>query len=399
MTTLTATGQVLAGRYKLIRWVGGGSMGEVWEATDTRMDRPVAVKVLRPAHTNDPVALERFRIEARLGAQLDHPGIAKVHDVNGDGRSGEPPWMVQEYVAGEPLTELLRRDGALDPQLAVSIVAQVAEAAHAAHRVGVVHRDLTPRNLLVTADGSVKVTDFGIARSDSAAPLTMAGHVIGTPAYLSPEQVRGSTASPASDVYTLGVVLYECLTGRRPFEGSNPIEVARAHLEKVPPPLPTVIPGPLRAVVIAALAKEPENRPAAADLARRLHSAIAPPGPGAAFNTEQLTVVRPLADVTRPAPSAEQPSTAAAAVGAAPGPRRAAAAAREPTVVQRVTTSAQQAVDRALPVAQRAWAAAGPEADRVARAAWSYVRAMRVGLVGAALVLVAVLAVLSSGTG
>jgi serine/threonine-protein kinase len=394
VTTLTATGQVLAGRYKLIRWVGGGSMGEVWEATDTRMDRPVAVKVLRPAHANDFVALERFRIEARLGAQLDHPGIAKVHDVNVDGRSGEPPWMVQEYVAGEPLTDLLRRDGALDPQLAVSIVAQVAEAAHAAHRVGVVHRDLTPRNLLVAEDGSVKVTDFGIARSDSAAPLTKAGHVIGTPAYLSPEQVRGSTASPASDVYTLGVVLYECLTGRRPFEGSNPIEVARAHLEQVPPPLPTVIPGPLRAVVIAALAKEPENRPAASDLARRLHAAIAPPRPGAAFNTEQMTVVRPLADVTGPVPAAAPTPD----VGAAPGPRRA-AASRAPTVVQRVTTSAQQAVDRALPVAQRAWATAGPEADRVARAAWSYVRAMRVGLVGAALVLVAVLAVLSSGTG
>jgi serine/threonine-protein kinase len=400
VTTLTATGQVLADRYKLIRWVGGGSMGEVWEATDTRMDRPVAVKVLRPAHANDPVALERFKIEARLGAQLDHPGIAKVHDVNVDGRSGEPPWMVQEYVAGEPLTDLLRRDGALDPRLAVSIVAQVAEAAHAAHRVGVVHRDLTPRNLLIAADGSVKVTDFGIARSDSAAPLTKAGHVIGTPAYLSPEQVRGSTASPASDVYTLGVVLYECLSGRRPFDGSNPIEVARAHLEQVPPPLPTVIPGPLRAVVIAALAKEPENRPAAADLARRLHAAIAPPRPGAAFNTEQMTVVRPLADVTRPAPAAGQPLHAAGRpLHAAPlGPRRA-AASQAPTVAQRVSASAQQAFDRALPVAQRAWAAAGPEVDRVARATWNYLMAMRVGVVGAALVLVAVLAVVSSRTG
>jgi serine/threonine-protein kinase len=255
-----------------------------------------------------------------------------------------------------------------------------------------VHRDLTPRNLLIAADGSVKVTDFGIARTDSAAPLTKAGHVIGTPAYLSPEQVRGSTASPASDVYTLGVVLYECLTGRRPFDGSNPIEVARAHLERVPPPLPTVIPGPLRAVVIAALAKEPENRPAAADLAQRLHAAIAPPRPGAAFNTEQMTVIRPLADVTGPAPAP------GSTVGAAPRPRRA-AASQAPTIVQRVTASAQQAVDRALPVVQRAWAAAGPEVDRVARAAWSYVRAMRVGLVGAALVLVAVLAVLSSGTG
>lgn len=398
MTTLTATGQVLAGRYTLVRWVGGGSMGEVWEAVDTRMDRPVAVKVLRPAHANDPVALERFSIEARLGAQLDHAGIAKVHDVNVDGRGGEPPWMVQEFVAGEPLTELLRRDGALDPHRAVSIVAQVAEAAHAAHRAGVVHRDLTPRNLLVAEDGPVKVTDFGIARFDSAAPLTKAGHVIGTPAYLSPEQVRGMTASPASDVYTLGVVLYECLTGRRPFDGSNPIEVARAHLDKVPPPLPTAIPGPLRAVVIAALAKEPDNRPTAADLAQRLREAITPPRPGTASNIEQTTVVRPLAEVTRAAPT-DRPANAPGPAGAPARMRRRAAAPQSPVVVQRVTAWARQIVDRAAPVARRAWSAARPEADRVARATWDYVRAMRVGLVGAALILAAVVAVISGGTG
>ena len=398
MTTLTATGQVLAGRYTLVRWVGGGSMGEVWEAVDTRMDRPVAVKVLRPAHANDPVALERFSIEARLGAQLDHPGIAKVHDVNVDGRGGEPPWMVQEFVAGEPLTELLRRDGALDPRRAVSIVAQVAEAAYAAHRVRVVHRDLTPRNLLVADDGSVKVTDFGIARFDSGAPLTKAGHVIGTPAYLSPEQVRGMTASPASDVYTLGVVLYECLTGRRPFDGSNPIEVARAHLDKVPPPLPTAIPGPLRAVVIAALAKEPDNRPTAADLAQRLREAITPPRPGAASNIEQMTVVRPLAEVTRPAHT-DRPADARGLAGAPARMRRRAATSQSPVVVQRVAAWARQVVDRAAPVARRAWSAAGPEADRVAHATWDYVRAMRVGLVGAALILAAVVAVISGGTG
>jgi serine/threonine-protein kinase len=363
-------------------------MGEVWEAADTRMDRPVAVKVLRPTHMGDPIAIERFRIEAKVGAQLDHPGIAKVHDVNVDGRGGEPPWMVQEFVTGEPLTELLGREGALDPRRVASIVAQAADAAHAAHRIGVVHRDLTPRNLLVAADGSVKVTDFGIARSDSAAPLTVAGHVIGTPAYLSPEQVRGRTATPASDVYTLGVVLYECLAGRRPFDGSNPIEVARAHLEQVPPPLPTVIPGPLRAVVISALAKEPENRPSTAEFSRRLRAAVAPVGPRAASNTEQMTVARPLADLAVAVPAAAPTRTAR-------GPAPSAAT----DLPRQAVKFAREAIDRAAPAALQAWATALPQADRVARITWSHVQAMRVGVIGVALVLVVVVAVLSSGSG
>lgn len=387
MTTLTATGQLLAGRYKLVRWVGGGSMGEVWEASDTRMDRPVAVKVLRPAHVNDPVAIERFKIEARLGARLNHPGIAKVHDVNVDDRGSEPPWMVQEFVPGEPLTELLTREGALDPQRATSIVAQVADAAHAAHRLGVVHRDLTPRNLLITLDGSVKVTDFGIARSDSAAALTLSGHVIGTPAYLSPEQVRGQKATPASDVYTLGVVLYECLAGRRPFDGSNPIEVARAHLEQVPPPLSTVIPGPLRAAVIAALAKEPELRPAAVDFARRLRAAVAKPEP--ASNAEQMTVVRPLPGVATLAPAASLSTRTT----------RSAAASSAADLTSRATATVQQAIGRAAPFARHVWETVRPEADRIARSILTHVRTMRVGLVGIGLVLVVVIAVLSSGSG
>jgi serine/threonine-protein kinase len=387
VTTLTATGQLLAGRYKLVRWVGGGSMGEVWEATDTRMDRPVAVKVLRPTHTEDPVAIERFRIEAKLGAQLDHPGIAKVHDVNADGRGGEPPWMVQEFVAGEPLTELLRREGALDPARAASIAAQAADAAHAAHRIGVVHRDLTPRNLLVAADGSVKVTDFGIARSESAAPLTVAGHVIGTPAYLSPEQVRGGTATPASDVYTLGVVLYECLAGRRPFDGSNPIEVARAHLERVPPPLPTTIPGPLRAVVISALAKEPENRPTTAEFSQRLRVAIPAPGARSASTTDQMTVVRPMAEFAAPGIATPTRTVRAPVPSAATDvPRQAVEFVRE-------------VIERATPAARQAWTTARPQADRVARLAWSHVQAMRVGVVGVALVFVVVVAVLTTGSG
>ncbi|MGH8776955.1 MAG: serine/threonine-protein kinase, partial [Jiangellaceae bacterium] len=277
MTTLTATGQVLGGRYELARFIAGGSMGEVWAANDTRMDRTVAVKVLRPEYALDPVAVERFRTEARLAARLTHPGIARVHDVDDGTATDEPPWMVQEYVPGQPLSELLARSGALAQQRAAELIAQVAEAVHSAHEVGVVHRDLTPGNLIVTDTDIVKITDFGIARAAGLVPLTATGQILGAAAYLSPEQVQGRPATAASDVYTLGVVLHECLAGRRPFSGENVVDVARAHLDQLPPELPESVPEALRAVVVTAMAKDPADRPpSAAEFASRLRSVAAP---------------------------------------------------------------------------------------------------------------------------
>jgi eukaryotic-like serine/threonine-protein kinase len=271
MTTQTATGQVVAGRYELTRFVAGGAMGEVWEAHDERMDRTVAVKVLRPEYTRDPVAVDRFRTEARLAARLAHPGIAEVHDVDDGASSDEPPWMVQEFVPGRPLSQLVAITGGLDPFRAAGLIAQAADAVHAAHLAGVVHRDLTPGNLLVCDGDIVKVTDFGFARASGAPALTATGQVLGAPAYLSPEQVGGRPATPASDVYTLGVVLHECLTGARPFSGANPVEVARAHLHQQPPPLPASVPEQLRVVTVQAMAKVPADRPSsAAEFATRL---------------------------------------------------------------------------------------------------------------------------------
>jgi eukaryotic-like serine/threonine-protein kinase len=274
-TTLTATGQVIAGRYDLTRFVAGGAMGEVWEALDERMDRIVAVKILRPEYARDPVALERFRTEARLAARLALPGIVLVHDVDDGDSRDEPPWMVQEFVPGRALSELLATSGVLDPVRVAGLIAQAAAAVHAAHLAGVVHRDLTPGNLLVCDGDVVKITDFGIARAAGLPALTAAGQVLGAAAYLSPEQVRGQPATPASDIYSLGVVLYESLTGVRPFRGANAVEVARAHVHEPLPALPVSVPEPLRAITVAAMAKNPADRPSsAAELAARL-SAVA----------------------------------------------------------------------------------------------------------------------------
>jgi eukaryotic-like serine/threonine-protein kinase len=274
MTTLTATGQVIAGRYELTRFVAGGAMGEVWEAHDERMDRTVAVKVMRLEYARDPVAVERFLTEARLAARLANPGIAVVHDVDDGSSPAEPPWMVQEFVPGRPLSELVVMVGRLEPFRAADLIAQAADAVHAAHVAGIVHRDLTPGNLLVCDGDVVKITDFGIARASGLPSLTATGQLLGAAAYLSPEQVSGRSASPASDIYTLGVVLYECLAGVRPFSGANPVEVARAHVHAQPAELPASVPDQLRAITIAAMAKDPADRPgSAAEFAARLRRA------------------------------------------------------------------------------------------------------------------------------
>ena len=239
-------GTTLSGRYRLDRRIAIGGMGEVWRGTDEVLHRPVAVKVLKSEYTDDPDFLERFRAEARHTAGLSHPGIATVFDYGeiGDADTGgtATAYLVMEFVEGEALAQLLPREGALEPARAMSITAQAAAALQAAHDAGVIHRDVKPGNLMVRPDGVVKVTDFGIARTADGLALTQTGTVLGTAYYLSPEQGAGRTVTPSSDVYSLGVVAYEMLAGRRPFPGTNPVQVAMAHTRDTPPPLGSEVP-------------------------------------------------------------------------------------------------------------------------------------------------------------
>jgi tRNA A-37 threonylcarbamoyl transferase component Bud32 len=252
---------VLAGRYRLDERIAVGGMGEVWRGQDTVLGRVVAVKCLKPEYVDDPEFSQRFRAEARHAAGLSHPGIASVYDYGEQTEPEKAAWLVMELVDGEPLSTLLHRQGAMTADQALDVVGQAAMALEAAHIAGVVHRDVKPGNLLVRPDGVVKVTDFGIARATDAVPLTQTGTVVGTAYYLSPEAASGSPVTPASDVYSLGVVAYECLAGRRPFPGDNAVAVALAHVRETPPPLPVSVPAAVRALVLSAMEKDPTRRP------------------------------------------------------------------------------------------------------------------------------------------
>src|SRR4051794_3050176 len=239
-------------------------MGQVWRSHDVLLGRPVAVKVLRSEYTGDPTFLARFRAEAQHAASLSHPNIAAVFDygeVLAEDGSGETlAYLVMELVEGEPLSAVLRREAPLDIAATLSVLRQTGFALGEAHRVGMVHRDVKPGNILVRADGQVKITDFGIAWSAGSVPLTRTGQVIGTAQYLSPEQAEGKHATPASDVYALGLVGYECLTGRAAFEGDNPVTIALKQVRQDPDPLPEELPEGVRTVIMRALAKDAEAR-------------------------------------------------------------------------------------------------------------------------------------------
>ena len=261
----------LAGRYHLEELIAIGGMGEVWRAMDQALGRSVAVKLLRPEYLHDEVTLLRFRAEARHAGLLNHPGIAQVYDYQ-DASPEQPAYLVMELVNGPSLAGVLA-DGTLNPRRTADVLAQAAEALHAAHTAGVLHRDIKPGNLLLAGDGRVKVTDFGIAQSSRTGHLTQTGALIGTTGYLAPERVSGRSATVASDLYALGIVGYECLTGQPPFQG-EPLQVALAHRDQDLPGLPASClsqPGgtELAALIADLTARDPAARPASADVVAR----------------------------------------------------------------------------------------------------------------------------------
>ena len=291
------------GRYEVLRRLGGGGMAEVHQARDEVLGRNVALKTLRERLAEDEVFLKRFRREARSAATLNHPNVVQVYDQR---RSQDGTYYIaMEHVPGGTLRERIAREGPLEPGEAARIGAQVAEALRAAHEAGVVHRDVKSQNVLMTASGTAKVADFGIARAADATTLSSPGAVLGTAKYMSPEQATGSVATPRSDLYSLGVVLYEMLTGEPPFDADSAGQTRAKHVHE-PPPRPREanpsVPEALDALVIRLMAKEPAHRPgSAAELVDELRR----------FAAQEPAVAEP-ASIPPPPPSR----------GAARGPRR-----------------------------------------------------------------------------
>src|SRR5438034_1241070 len=257
-------GAALSGRYRADELLGQGGMAQVYRGTDTVLGRTVAIKVLGPQYARDENFVTRFRREAQAAARLNHAGVVGVYDTGSD---DGVHYIVMEYVAGRTLAEILHAEGRLSPERAAEVAAQVAGALSFAHAAGLVHRDIKPGNIMITPQGEVKVMDFGIARALSGESLTQTATVLGTASYLSPEQAQGEPVDARSDVYSLGVVAYEMLTGQAPFTGDSPVAVAYKHVREDPVPPTALVPEvgeDLEAVVMKALAKNPANRYATA---------------------------------------------------------------------------------------------------------------------------------------
>jgi serine/threonine protein kinase len=260
------TDYLLAGRYRLTDRIAAGGMGEVWRGEDVLLNRAVAVKLLPTGRAGDESFLARFRAEARFAASLSHPGIARVYDYGESAEFGGA-YLIMELVKGEPLSAILARAGRLSPDATLDITGQAARALDEAHQAGIVHRDIKPGNLLVAAGGTTKITDFGIAtavRAAQASHLTETGMVMGTAMYVSPEQATGAPVDASSDIYSLGVVAYECLAGHVPFMASEPLAIAYAHKHAPVPALPPDVPQPVADLVYDMLAKTPAGRPVSA---------------------------------------------------------------------------------------------------------------------------------------
>ncbi|WP_433370176.1 protein kinase domain-containing protein [Streptosporangium sp. CA-115845] len=306
---------LLGGRYRPLGRIASGGMGEVWRARDELLGREVAVKLLRAHVAEDPAFRRRFRSEARIAAGLSDPGIAQVFDY---AESDGVAYLVMELVPGESLAGILARDGALSPKVTLDVVHQTARALQAAHRAGVIHRDIKPGNLLVTEAGVIKITDFGIARVLEAAPVTQTGVLLGTAQYVSPEQASGEPLTPATDIYSLGVVAYECLAGRAPFLAETQVAIALMHIGEPPPPLPESIPPAVRDLVMACLSKDPLRRPAGArELSERADVLL-----DALAATDDATGLGMLTDPAgwRAEPATEWPQEITSAMAAPVGP-------------------------------------------------------------------------------
>jgi serine/threonine protein kinase len=320
------TDYLLAGRYRLTGRIAAGGMGEVWRGHDELLSRAVAVKLLPTGRAGDPSFLARFRAEARYAASLSHPGIARVYDYGESAEFGGA-YLVMELVDGEPLSAILARAGRLSAAATLDIVGQAARALDAAHAAGIVHRDIKPGNLLVAAGGATKITDFGIAtaaRAAQATHLTETGMVMGTAMYVSPEQATGAQVTAASDIYSLGVVGYECLAGRPPFTAKEPLAIAYAHKHEPVPPLPPDVPPPVGDLIYQMLAKSPDQRPASAravaDRAGALRDALAMGQDG--WPAEYAGPTRADLPAAAPAPSDTEDLDAERAGGGGPGDAR-----------------------------------------------------------------------------
>ncbi|MCL5057342.1 MAG: Stk1 family PASTA domain-containing Ser/Thr kinase [Actinobacteria bacterium] len=253
-------GRMLGNRYEIIEQLGGGGMAIVYKGRDTILNRLVTIKLLRPDYTSDEDFVRRFRREAQSVASLSHPNIVSIYDV---GREKDMDYLVMEYVDGEDLRSIIKREGPLEPPTAVRIARQICDALDHAHENNIVHRDVKPHNILITKSGRAKLTDFGIAREASAATMTTSDTIVGSVHYLSPEQARGEAPDFRSDIYSLGVVLYEMLAGGLPFTGDTPISIALKHVQSCPDPISKRNPAiteSLELAVMKALNKEPEKR-------------------------------------------------------------------------------------------------------------------------------------------